>query len=146
MPGPATPPRKARPTIRNRCGVLCFATVFIIIAPLFPVFVEALKSGDVRPETYPLTAAVLAVGYGFASQDPLFWAAYALLFFASLGYDFKPEAVLPTLAGDGIVARVIGWIMGHLSLSLMLAVTMLQFIERFIWHMVSDRQFPDWGK
>jgi hypothetical protein len=91
------PQAPVRAGIRNRTGIWFFAVVFIVVAPLLPVFIEAVKFGEVKPETYLLTTAVLSVGYGFSSQEPLFWGAYGLLFFGSLGYDFNPGAAPPPL-------------------------------------------------
>ncbi len=142
-PSPSPTPR-AR--FRNRLGVWFFATVFIVVFPLIPIFVELAQSGEVKPETYLLTAAVLAVGYGFTSQEPFFWAFYGLIFLGSLAYDYNPAAIPPSPAWPEQLAGIEAWITHHLALIFVLLVAILHALERFIWHVVWDKLFPDWRK
>src|SRR5258708_2762875 len=93
-PEPSLPAAQAR--LQDRLGVWVFSIVFIVMFPLFPIFVEMVKTGEVKPESYLLTTAVLAVGYGFTSQRQAFWAFYGLLFLCSLTHTFNPSAVLPS--------------------------------------------------
>src|SRR6266436_2080811 len=120
-----SPPPTPRARFRNRLGIWFFATVFIVVFPMFPIFVELIKRGEVKPETYLLTAAVLAVGYGFTSREPFFWAFYGLIFFGSLAYDFNPAAALPSPAWPEFLAGFEAWITHHLALSFLLLVALL---------------------
>ena len=106
--------------------------------------VELVKSGEVKPESYLLTAAVLAVGYGFTSQQPVAWALYGLIFFGSLVYDFNTAAVPPSPARPAILADIFVWIFHHLALCALLSVAIVHALERFLWHVVWDQLFPDW--
>jgi hypothetical protein len=151
-------PRRARPNLRSRFGNWAFSLVAMIVIPLFPLFVEAMKNhGKIRDENYLLTGAVLAATFGFTSEGNLFRAAYVLLFLASLGYDFHPEsmpaqrsatpwtsAIITT--APGIFGNSLDWISGHPAIDLLIMVGGLHVIERFIWHLVQDRRFPDWLK
>jgi hypothetical protein len=144
-PDPVQPPPDAlqsmlrATTLHSRMGVWVWAVFAVFVVPLFPVFVEAVKKGMVAPETFLLTAAVLAAGYGFSSEMPLFWAIYGIIFLASIGYDFKPDAALPDfLKGFGV------WIFHNPQLSILLLTGLLHAIERFRLHVVLDRPFPDW--
>jgi hypothetical protein len=119
----------------------------MIVVPMLPVAIEALKhSGSVMPETFLLTAAVLAVGYGFSSQEPLSWAAYGFIFLACLVYDAAPDLTVPKIWWPRFMKEFGDWITDHLPLSLMLLVSVLHTGERLIWHVVRDQPFPDWRK
>jgi hypothetical protein len=161
------PPRRSPIRMRSRFSNWVFSVVAMIVIPLFPLFVEAMKNnGVVKGESYLLTSAVLAAAFGFTSEGNLFRAAYVLLFLASLGYDFRPEPAPPS-GGGGVgspatagaashmaagqwpsetFGLAMGWISGHPALDLLITVGALHAIERFIWHMVQDRRFPDWLK
>jgi hypothetical protein len=141
---PALPPQRAR--FRNRLGVWLFATVCIVIAPLLPVFVELIKSGDVKPETYLLTAAVLAVGYGFSTAQPAFWAFYAVIFLGSIAYNYNPDRVPPSPAWPEFLIGLENWLVHHVALAFLLFVLILHTLERFLWHVVWDQLFPDWRR
>lgn len=142
---PGSPQASNRGGAHKRLGVWFFAAVFVVAVPLFPVLVEAVKhQGVVRPETYLLTAAVLSVGFGFSSQAPSCWAAYALIFFGSLIYDYNPRATPPLMSWPEFLAGFESWVTSHLALSLLLLAAMLHTIERFMWHVVWNRPFPDW--
>jgi len=79
--------RRTRLDVRSRIGNWAFSLVAMIVIPLFPLFVEAMKNqGKIKGENYLLTSAVLAATFGFTSEGSLFRAAYILLFLASLGY------------------------------------------------------------
>jgi hypothetical protein len=140
-----SPLATSRARFRNRLGVWSFATVFIVVFPLFPIFVELVKTGGVKPESYLLTAAVLAVVYGFTSQHPVSWALYGLIFFGSLVYDFN-AAVLPSPGWPQFLAGFEAWIAHHFALFLVLLVTVFHTLERFLWHVVRDQLFPDWRR
>jgi hypothetical protein len=116
----------------------------MVVVPLFPIMVEWIKTGDVKPETFLLTAAVLAAGYGFSTQAPLSWGLYALIFLFSVAIDYNPSGVLvPAGLAVGISDRV-RWIFDHPASSLLLFAAGYHSLERFWWHVVWRRPFPDW--
>lgn len=105
---------------------------FMIIVPCLPIFIEAVRNeGTIKADTYYITGAVLAASYGIASLHHLFRFGYLCLFVGTLSLDFQPE-------GSGKLLQ--GW----LPMGLMIAVVFTQAIERFGWHVVQNRRFPDW--
>lgn len=114
--------------------------------PLFPVLVELIKNGEIKPETFLLTAAVLAAGYGFSTQTPLSWGLYALIFLFSVAFDYRPEAALPLAVWAAPTTAFVRWILDHLALSLMLLTVAIHTLERFVWHVLRDFPFPDWRR
>jgi hypothetical protein len=104
-----------------------------VILPLFPAYVDAIKHADwnAQPETYYTTAAVMAVLFGFGSDLNLFRFCYILIFLGIIGLEFQPQR-------DPMYEK---W-----AVIFMIAVAMLHAIERFRWHVVLDREFPDWLK
>ncbi|MBV9393943.1 MAG: hypothetical protein JOZ84_05980 [Methylobacteriaceae bacterium] len=96
-----------------------------------------------------MTAAVLAVGFGFTAEGNFTRAAYLLLFFFCIGYDFQPEGPKGDTAHAGgaipiAQATLTGWFFDHLALCALIAVAVIHMVERFNWHVVLDRKFPDW--
>jgi hypothetical protein len=145
----------SRPSLKDRLSTWLLCIVALVMAPLFPLFVEGTKnSWVVAPENVLLTAAVLAVGYGFSSEGTFFRAAYAMTFLLAVGLDFQPTAsqiALPTATSGpsslwASIAAASGWVKGHVALEVLFGVTVLQSIERFNWHVGLDRRFPDWLK
>ncbi len=150
---PGTPPqsgaKRPRSTLGSRLGMWIFSLVAIVLLPLFPLFIEGVKNDwEIKTENYLLTAAVLAAGFGFSTEGNLYRAAYMFLFLLSVGYDFRPAphdvANLPL--DSGLLDSAKGWLMSHIALDALLLVVVLQTIERFTWHVVIDRLFPDWRK
>jgi ABC-type dipeptide/oligopeptide/nickel transport system permease component len=105
-----------------------------------------IKSGEVRTESYLLTAAVLAIGYLFTSESYAFWASYILIFLGSVAYNYNPSAALSSPAWPEFLSGVEEWIAHHLALSAVILVATLHAIERFNSHVVGDYLFPDWRK
>ncbi len=163
QPSPAT---KGRRALGGRVGVWTLSIAAVVIIPMLPLLVEARKNaGVVKEENYLLTAAVLAAGFGFTSEGNFFRAAYILVFLACIVFDQPDAAAGATLTGPATVTAIqpsplvafasahsawagdaIGWILDHAALDMVLAVAVLQAIERFVWHVVLDRRFPDWLK
>jgi len=126
----------------------------IVVVPLFPIFVECVKNeGHVRSESFLLTAAVMAAGYGFASEDDLARAAYLVLFLASIGFDFKSSDIMlyPTTSPAGAASPwqagyFIHLIKSNFCVLLLVLTSAVQTVERLSWHVILDRRFPDWVK
>jgi hypothetical protein len=162
-PPPATPPPSgggkpggATPSgLGSRFGTFVLSLVFVEVAPLFPILVESMKNGGlVGSESFLLTAAVMAVGFGISSETDLFRGAYTVLFLTSVGIDFKKSAEIMLIASggpmgqglSGVISFALQLMGNHLSLLLLMLTLMAQFVERFIWHMIEDKKFPDWKK
>lgn len=145
----------------------------MIFLPLFPLYVEAMKADwSVRPESVLLTAAVLSAGYLVSSQTYLSRAWYVIVFFLSIGYDFRPQHPISSiefdrqLASSGLnqislsaenIATMTnfgidwglefgGWCGNHFPYVLLMSAIFVHGIERFSWHVVLDRKFPEWLK
>jgi hypothetical protein len=142
----------------------------MILLPLFPLYVEAMKADwSVRPESVLLTAAVLSAGYLISSQTYLPRAWYAIVFLLSIGYDFHPQNPISSiefdrqLASSGLnqinfsaenVATMTidwdlafgGWCGNHFPYVLLMSAIFVHGMERFSWHVVLDRKFPEWLK
>jgi hypothetical protein len=61
-----------------------------------------------------------------------------------VGYDFNPAAQPPAIAWPEFLAGFEAWLSTHLALFMMLIVSGMHMFERFLWHVIWDRQFPDW--
>jgi hypothetical protein len=140
---PAAPVR-SRARLHDRLGVWVFAVVCMVILPLFPIFVEIMKTGDVKPDSYLLTTVVLAVGYGFTSLHMGVRGVYLLLFFFSLILSYNPSVVLSPPSWPTFIADFGTWVTYHPALTLVILVTAVHSVERFVWHVVLNQLFPDW--
>ena len=150
---PAAAQAAKPPAPWDRFTTWLLAVAAIIVLPCFPLFVEAMKNGgEIRSEDYLLTAAVLAAGYGLASEGNLFRTGYLLIFLFGIGYDFKPEAsavghlAAAGPAGADWLQRLWRWPWSHPPPASLISVAVLHAIERLQWHIGWDRKFPDWRK
>ena len=102
---------------------------------------------------------MLAAGFGFTSGRNFFRAAYVRLFVFGIVENFPVEtanhggAALSAIASTQasppapvIPAGLWDWISVHSALTSLLAVGLVQATERFVWHVVLSRLFPDWLK
>lgn len=135
----------ARPTFRERLrqrgtliatqsdgiGTWFLSVVLCIIVPCLPVGIEMLRSGHVTPSSYFVTAAVLSATYGCSAEHNFFRGLYTLTFVASLLLDAF-GATAPQGAAAGQFAGLV-----------LAGVVILHAAERFWWHAVWDRPFPD---
>lgn len=85
-------PQNSRKTLSSsRLGNYLLSLVCLIIVPVMPLGVEAVKHGGVVvAENYLLTAAVLAAGYAVSTQRMLFIALYILGFILCMVADDVP--------------------------------------------------------
>jgi hypothetical protein len=106
--------------------------IFMIGVPSLPLGIEAAQNmGTVEPYSYYLTAAVLAASYGISSDHNSFRCGYGAAFLGTIVLLFQPK-IGPTWVGSGWAAKF------------MLAVATTHAMERFRWHIVLNRKFPDW--
>jgi hypothetical protein len=108
-----------------------FAVVAMLLVPCIPVLIDFLKNGVVSKDIYLVTSAVLAAGYFFAAEHNLLRGIYFLLFLITI--------ILDTLTLNGDVAATVDKYAGLL----LLAVAIAHSSERFWWHVVLERPFPD---
>jgi hypothetical protein len=117
-------------------GAWLYSLVGCVFAPCLPVIIDALQHGRASANVVFVTASVMSVGYLISAEHNLFRAFYSLTFIGSLLFGSiaaQTEAVtgfwnLPTFA--------------------IFTAAMLHSAERFWWHVVWDRPFPDclWRK
>jgi hypothetical protein len=106
--------------------------VFMIGLPSLPLGIEAAQNmGHVEPYSYYLTAAVLAASYGISSDHNSFRCGYVSVFLGTLVLLFQPKAG-PTWFAPG-------W-----ASNFMIVTATIHASERFKWHVVLNRRFPDW--
>lgn len=114
----------------NNLGVWALSLIATLVLPCLPLAVEYLHKSKMEPENITLTAAVMASGFIFTAEHPLTLCAHVLLFLAGL--------LLGGSAGSASPISVEHW-----SGTLLIAVGLVHAIERFIWHVMLARPFPD---
>jgi hypothetical protein len=131
----------------DRLMVWLMSLMAIVVVPLLPLFVEFEKhSGVVKDESLYMTAAVLAAGYGFTSEGNGFRAGYTGLFLWSVAANYKPEQAERVAAAAQATATAIetNWPFDHAAIVAILITICLHASERFAWHVLGDRRFPDY--
>ncbi|MBB3394187.1 MULTISPECIES: hypothetical protein [unclassified Rhizobium] len=134
-------------SVRRRLMVWLMSLMAIIVVPLLPLFVEFEKhAGLIKDESYYMTAAVLAAGFGFTSEGYGFRAGYIALFLWCIVADYRPEQAEQAVGAINTVQAIStqSWIFGHAALVAIILTVLLHAIERFAWHVVYDRRFPDY--
>jgi hypothetical protein len=121
-----------QPSLAGKFSTWLFSLGCMIAVPCLPLGIEAAKhTGTIKPESYFLTAAVLAATFGLSSESNFFRFGYIMAFLGTISLDFQPEQ------GEA-------WLSVDWAAKFMFAVAILHAIERFTWHIVLDRRFPDW--
>jgi hypothetical protein len=149
----ATGQARGDPALSKRFATWAFAVVAVIVMPLLPLLVEMSKHNFVvQPDNLFLTAAVLAVGFGFSSESDLFRAAYTLIFFFSVGLDYhitdKPDntavaAIVPAAGITDSPAPASSSLLFDHPGFFILAVCVIHAVERLSWHVGEKKKFPD---
>ena len=116
-------------TALNPFGVWLMSVLGTLGLPCLPLLVERLRDSQIKNDSYFLTAAVLAASFIFTADHYVFRAIYILLFLINLLLDIVPGDTTKDLA--------------HWSGSLLVGVALLHATERFWWHIIWDRPFPD---
>jgi hypothetical protein len=137
------PPRRATQLVvapTGGFGTWLLAIVFAVLFPCLTVIIDVVqKAGQLTSDVFFVTTAVVAVGYGCSAEHNFYRALYSLTFVLSLVIDgFWPKAapmpgVLPTPSAFTTAACVV----------LLVATITLHSVERFWWHVIWDRPFPD---
>lgn len=170
---PPSPPVPS-PWFKDGFGVWVYSLVCMIFLPCFPLLVEGFKTdlGNVKRESILLTAAVLAAGYLVSARTYLPRSMYIVVFLVCIAYDFRPELPKPSsglgqeavgfakfhmisIGSEISVANVVnsgldwgsaigGWCGNHFPWVLLIIVIFVHAVERFSWHVVLRRRFPDW--
>jgi hypothetical protein len=113
----------------DRISVFGFAILAIIAFPCLPVFIEWYRTGEVKADTYYITAAVLAAAFAVTAEHIAFIGLYITSFVINL--------VLDMVHGP-FSDRVDHW-----AGILLAAICGIHASERFWWHIFLDRPFPD---
>lgn len=116
---------------RSGVGNLLMSTVFVIIIPCLPVFIEWIAKGEPGHETMAITAAVLAAAFGVTAEDNSYRSIYVLLFILAL-------VVYTLLLVGGKLSPMLD---GHVWV-LLIATCALHMTERTWWHLILNRPFP----
>lgn len=114
----------------DRIGIWLLSVIATLALPCLPLCIEWLRTGDMKSDTMTLTAAVLAATFIFSAEHVLNLCVYILLFVVNLLFN--------TVVGPTSPAGIDAW-----TGTLLMSVTFFHAIERFWWHVVLDRPFPD---
>lgn len=111
-------------------GTWILAIIATLVLPCLPLGIEWLKDGHIKPGTILVTAAVLAATFAFTAEHVIFFSTYLILFLINILFDMS--------AGPNQPVRLDQW-----SGTLLYGVAILHGMERFWWHVVFDRSFPE---
>lgn len=115
-------------------GTCLLSVIFTIMVPCLPIGIEWLRTGNVIPDSFLITAAVLSALYGCSAESNLFRAFYSFMFLVSLVID---------AFGGNTASSSVGATAGQYAGTLLAAVALVHASERLWWHVVWDRPFPD---
>lgn len=108
-------------------GTWCLAIVLCVIFPCLPVAIDVIRTKHVTASGILVTAAVLSSTYGCSAEHNFYRALYTLTFIVSI--------IFCAFGGDDFPISFAGSLLG--------SVCVLHATERFWWHVVWDRPFPD---
>jgi hypothetical protein len=115
----------------NRFGTWVASIGGTLALPCLPLMVELLRDEHVKNDSYFLVAAVFSATFIFTARNHFARAYYGLLFLGCLLLDLIPSPTTQTLA------HWAGWFL--------MLVMGAHVIERFFWHVIYDKPFPDTG-
>ncbi|WFU49146.1 hypothetical protein [Sinorhizobium terangae] len=122
-----------------------FSIATIVVFPLLPLGIEAKKNAyHIKEENMLLTTAVLSVAFFVTSEGNFCRAAYVLLFLYSICWEFGIDAAAGEPMKTTIENTYTGWMTANSAFVALTATLMIHSIERFNWHVVLNRRFPDW--
>jgi hypothetical protein len=113
----------------NRFSVFGLAILATIASPCLPIVIEWYRTGDVKADTYYLTAAVLASAFAVTAEHNAFRGLYIVSFVINL--------IVDTIHGP-FSDRVERW-----AGILLATICVFHMSERFWWHIFQARPFPD---
>jgi hypothetical protein len=114
----------------NGIGMWLLSVIATLVLPCLPLFIEWLKDGRIKPETIFVTAAILAATFAFTAEHVILFSAYLLFFLVNLLLDVTTGPSRPVA-------------LDHWAGILLAGVAILHAGERFWWHVVLDRSFPE---
>lgn len=119
-------------TASDGIGTWFLSIVLCILVPCLPVGIEMLRAGHVPAASYFVTAAVLSATYGCSAEHNFYRGLYTLSFIGSLLLD-----------AFGVQAGVQNPPVSEYAGLVLAGVVILHSAERFWWHVIWDRPFPD---
>jgi hypothetical protein len=114
----------------RKLGIWGLSLIASLVLPGLPIGIEWLRTSHINSDTLYVTATVLAAAFIFSAEHAMTLCLYILLFLATL--------LLDTVTGPNSpvgLENYAGTLLG--------AVAFLHAAERFWWHVVLDRPFPD---
>ena len=114
----------------RQIGIWILSIIATLILPCLPLGIELFRAGKVTSDTIYVTAAILSASFAFTAEHVLFFCMYLLLFVVTLLLDLEtgPQHSFSLEAWAG---------------TLLFVVSLLHATERFWWHVVLDRPFPE---
>jgi hypothetical protein len=113
-------------------AVWLMSVLLMLVVPSLPIAIEFLKTDAVGAASYLITGAVFSATFAVSAEHNIFRVLYILVFLTSL--------LLVTVTLNSQVAVMAD----HYAGILLLAVMILHATERFIWHVIQRRSFPEW--
>lgn len=116
-------------------GTWLLSLLASLLIPAIPIWLELARSPHIaRPETLFVTGVILSGSFAFSAQHNLFRFLYIILGGINIFMDIVNNGSTPGV-GD------------HYALYLLLGAALLHASERFWWHVILERPFPDmWVK
>jgi len=106
------------------------AVLATVAAPCLPIFIELLKTGEIKADSFFITTTVMAAAFAVSAEHILPRALYMASFVVNL--------ILDVVRGPFSVS-IDAW-----AGTLLLSVAFLHIAERAYWHLALDRPFPDY--
>lgn len=117
-------------SLATKGGVWLMAVLATVAAPCLPIFIELLKTGEIKADSFFITTTVMAAAFAVSAEHILARALYMASFVVNL--------ILDVVRGPFSVS-IDAW-----AGTLLLSVAFLHIAERAYWHLALDRPFPDY--
>jgi hypothetical protein len=115
----------------DKISTWIFSIVATIVLPSIPIILDWLKYGEVKRDTFLITSMILSGTFLVISEHNLYRSLYILFLVVSIGFDISSLSK----AAEDMAAVYAG--------TLFIAIIVAHATERFWWHVVLDRPFPD---
>ena len=107
-----------------------FSLLLVVGLPSVPIALEYVRTGHVQQDTYFVISIILSGTYLCGAEVYFYKFVYILLLIINGLLDVVPQS---SSTGE----------LTHHGGALLIAVALLHGTERFGWHVVQDRPFPD---